>query len=898
MDDKISVASIMMSGASSTPASAPPVIEIATYAGVDVYECYCRGKESKIVMRRCQDNWVNITQVFKIASFSKTQRTKILEKESNDMKHEKIQGGYGRFQGTWIPLENARYLVSKYKVDDIIVTTILSFIPDPSNLPPRRSKNSVIKKLSPATKITSPSSYNKTPKKSSTAKKPKKRAAVSKRTQPSPLQNLMFQTPQHQQHLQSTTENNSTIIAPEQQTPLNAISTTTKDYATTQKPLQFFPHPQQQPVFMSFHEVAHFPSGQQAKKTKQKQAQQNFQMMKQQLMQQPMPVTIQPTGSHKPTNSSGSNGSSMECFSSQEDPTPMSSRSISPKLRQQHLPLPYTNKVSTTDVSEEEYKEIVLQVLSSDYSSNDPNAIVLPEQLYNPPRNLDINFQIDDQGHTSLHWATAMANVPLVKILLTFNSNLLHYNNRGFNCITKAVFYNNCFKAGVFPQMISFLKPCLITPDANGRLPLHYLVELSVNKSKDPVVINYYMDIILDALAQEDVSLLRTCLNYQDAMGNTVLHLAALNLNLELCNKLCYLGSSMDIMNLENESVTTILAKFNLVPPSSQQTHGQQDQENMHLTVKDCDQTITDSLPHALTSAVQHKELDDPNETTEQMKLSTPLLTTKQATSFVQPADTTININDELSTMSQDPLLTSSILRGTKTPSKVVAIDNTPMLQVTTPGTTIKKVRKPTRLIRSAGKASKLSRQLSELTDTLTSSIDEKITNLELEITKNSECVESIDKSLKHVRQQEQEIMYNLREREAKDFSLEILTTKVTHLRSQFEDRLSKFANSLEKSQALTLATLVQNEEGKVSSEPNSPEGNSPKVINQVLLKLVVDLTLLQFKRKHMIEKICHTKSTMNSTVNIGKYRKLIGMSIDNIDTKLDDIEKDLRMNS
>lgn len=354
----------------------------------------------------------------------------------------------------------------------------------------------------------------------------------------------------------------------------------------------------------------------------------------------------------------------------------------------------------------------------------------------------------------------------------------------------------------------------------------------------------------------------------------------------------------MDIMNLENESVTTILAKFNLVPPSSQQTHGQQGQENMHLTVKDCDQTITDSLPHALTSTVQHKELDDPNETTEQMKLSTPLLTTKQATSFVQPADTTININDELSTMSQDPLLTSSILRGTKTPSKIVAIDNTPMLQVTTPGTTIKKVRKPTRLIRSAGKASKLSRQLSELTDTLTSSIDEKITNLELEITKNSECVESIDKSLKHVRQQEQEIMYNLREREAKDFSLEILTTKVMHLRSQFEDRLSKFANSLEKSQALTLATLVQNEEGKVSSEPNSPEGNSPKVINQVLLKLVVDLTLLQFKRKHMIEKICHTKSTMNSTVNIGKYRKLIGMSIDNIDTKLDDIEKDLRMNS
>lgn len=71
----------------------PPVIEIATYSDVEVFECYFRGFESRIIMRRIKDDWVNVTQVFKIAKFSKTKRTRILEKESNFMKHEKVQGG-------------------------------------------------------------------------------------------------------------------------------------------------------------------------------------------------------------------------------------------------------------------------------------------------------------------------------------------------------------------------------------------------------------------------------------------------------------------------------------------------------------------------------------------------------------------------------------------------------------------------------------------------------------------------------------------------------------------------------------------------------------------------------------------------------------------------------------
>ncbi|KAI8851545.1 hypothetical protein BC829DRAFT_119227 [Chytridium lagenaria] len=51
---------------------------------------------------------MNATHLLKVAGFvDKAKRTKVLEKEIHCGVHEKIQGGYGRYQGTWVPW-NAR----------------------------------------------------------------------------------------------------------------------------------------------------------------------------------------------------------------------------------------------------------------------------------------------------------------------------------------------------------------------------------------------------------------------------------------------------------------------------------------------------------------------------------------------------------------------------------------------------------------------------------------------------------------------------------------------------------------------------------------------------------------------------------------------------------------------
>ncbi|KAK0767308.1 transcriptional regulator swi6, partial [Friedmanniomyces endolithicus] len=53
-------------------------------------------------MRRRSDGWLNATQILKVAGVDKGKRTKVLEKEILTGEHEKVQGGYGKYQGTWI----------------------------------------------------------------------------------------------------------------------------------------------------------------------------------------------------------------------------------------------------------------------------------------------------------------------------------------------------------------------------------------------------------------------------------------------------------------------------------------------------------------------------------------------------------------------------------------------------------------------------------------------------------------------------------------------------------------------------------------------------------------------------------------------------------------------------
>ncbi|KAI9063369.1 apses-domain-containing protein [Trametes sanguinea] len=103
----------------------------ATYSGIPVYEMMCKGVA---VMRRRSDSWLNATQILKVAGFDKPQRTRILEREVQKGEHEKVQGGYGKYQGTWIPLERGLALCKQYGCETLL-RPIVDFQPEAKSPP-------------------------------------------------------------------------------------------------------------------------------------------------------------------------------------------------------------------------------------------------------------------------------------------------------------------------------------------------------------------------------------------------------------------------------------------------------------------------------------------------------------------------------------------------------------------------------------------------------------------------------------------------------------------------------------------------------------------------------------------------------------------------------------------
>ncbi|KAG8780151.1 transcriptional regulator swi6 [Serendipita sp. 397] len=113
-----------------------PRVYPAVYSGVGVFECMIRGIA---VMRRRVDSYVNATQILKVAGIDKGRRTKILEKEILPGKHEIVQGGYGKYQGTWIPLDRGREVANQFGVSNLLAP-LFDHVPNPAvmgSLPPQ-----------------------------------------------------------------------------------------------------------------------------------------------------------------------------------------------------------------------------------------------------------------------------------------------------------------------------------------------------------------------------------------------------------------------------------------------------------------------------------------------------------------------------------------------------------------------------------------------------------------------------------------------------------------------------------------------------------------------------------------------------------------------------------------
>ncbi|KAI2624135.1 ANK-repeat protein MBP1 [Xylaria nigripes] len=125
---------VQSAAAVAKPAAAPGIYS-ATYSGIPVYEFQFGTELKEHVMRRRADNWINATHILKCAGFDKPARTRILEREVQKDVHEKIQGGYGKYQGTWIPLDMGEQLARRNNIYDRL-QPIFEYTPGGDSPPP------------------------------------------------------------------------------------------------------------------------------------------------------------------------------------------------------------------------------------------------------------------------------------------------------------------------------------------------------------------------------------------------------------------------------------------------------------------------------------------------------------------------------------------------------------------------------------------------------------------------------------------------------------------------------------------------------------------------------------------------------------------------------------------
>ncbi|CDO94333.1 unnamed protein product [Kluyveromyces dobzhanskii CBS 2104] len=497
----------------------------AKYSGVDVYEFI---HPTGSIMKRKMDNWVNATHILKAAKFPKAKRTRILEKEVITDTHEKVQGGFGKYQGTWIPLELARKLADKFEVLDELKPLFDFTHQEGSASPPQAPKHhhasrsdSTRKKATKSASMPSGKALeNLASSQDSTLQQPQQQqqpAAVPKR-RGRPPRNKTTVTLQRSQ---------SEMVFPKPSIPSSSIQSTKLPTlqpqlgrsVTSLSPVMDVKSPldQASPQFKELDIEDGLSSDVEPNSIMHTKHEDSTHLIN---------TKDEPVSSSSSLPSSPSEFSQSVAFGSRSNmQTPLQLNGTTTM----NMILPkFPSSQSSQSDSNQRANEYLSKLVNYFISNDTQNESDIPVDLLNPPLHCSpfIDTWIDPEHHTAFHWACAMGNLPIVEALLKSGSSIRSLNNIGETPLIRSSIFHNCYTKRSYPQIFEILKDTVFDLDAKSRNVIHQIVN---RKSHTPSAV-YYLDIVLskikDFTPQYRIDVL---INQQDNDGNSPLHYAAIN---------------------------------------------------------------------------------------------------------------------------------------------------------------------------------------------------------------------------------------------------------------------------------------------------------------------------------------------------------------------------------
>ncbi|OCF37625.1 hypothetical protein I316_00752 [Kwoniella heveanensis BCC8398] len=523
----------------------------SVYSGIPVFEAMIRGIS---VMRRTSDSWVNATQILKVAGIHKSARTKILEREIHPGVHEKVQGGYGKYQGTWIPFERGQDLAAQYGVSSYLAP-VFDFVPSPTavaSLPVIRTGTP--DRAGQKTPASSMAGYNPGLMSAGRAGGSSNNGRVISpfpqghgHPHPHSHQHSQLPPPPPPQFVPSPNGDQNQMMGMPHHSPAIA-------YPGQQQMMYYPPPPPPQHPHHSMyqghgenkraiamamtpslsgdggmnHSLAYNPAHYAADTTE---------------------MAPPPAKRQKSEDAAYIHGDVDEA---EEDAADDGNDSDSSDDLRDAPPLPSAMRLTNKPVrprpnaNTSRTRSKLLSLFSSEEDVDVRQVFgIAPDQT----AEFDVDMVIDNQGHTALHWACALAKISVISQLIELGADIHRGNFAGETPLIRSVLTTNQSEAGTFPQLLEYLSPSIRTLDHAYRTVVHHIAMVAGVKGRAASA-RSYMGNVLEWVAREQQAhanstsvSLKSLIDVQDVHGDTAINIAARVGNRGLVNLLLDAGA-------------------------------------------------------------------------------------------------------------------------------------------------------------------------------------------------------------------------------------------------------------------------------------------------------------------------------------------------------------------
>ncbi|GKZ20601.1 hypothetical protein AbraIFM66951_005926 [Aspergillus brasiliensis] len=451
-----------------------PQIYRAVYSNVSVYEMEVNGVA---VMKRRSDSWLNATQILKVAGVVKARRTKTLEKEIAAGEHEKVQGGYGKYQGTWVNYQRGVELCREYHVEGLL-RPLLEYDQGGTNGTAQDSLDTPTKEQAMA------------------AQRKRLYSGMDNRGMTQPQQGTFFQN-----------------ISRTAATAVNAMSKARFDSPAARGIDQRRSSVIRKPSHQMSSQETHIPMNSQQSMysvTSDSGFGNNFQSNGRYAMHDGTSFDHEEPNEppRKRVRSASHQAPSFglpyeHSTASMAEPTPTEpndsfyqdmdvSTSIVDGSKRGFEPLP----PATTPERFQKMKLIMTLFLDKktrDFSTH-PALMQLTGE--------DLEIPLDEYRNNALHWAAMLARMPLVYALVEKGVSIFRLNGAGETALQKSVGTRNNLDYRSFPRLLQVLAPTIDMVDYSGRTILHHIAVMAATGGGGHVSAKHYLEALLEFIVR------------------------------------------------------------------------------------------------------------------------------------------------------------------------------------------------------------------------------------------------------------------------------------------------------------------------------------------------------------------------------------------------------------